>query len=58
MDKRTGMVAGYIEQYLTRQEGIRFRRMIKKKVRSMLEKREIHEKIELGKKQLKAIELL
>ena len=58
IDKRTGVVAGYIEQYLTRQEGIMFKRMLKRKVRLMLEVKEMQEKIGLGEKQLKAIQLL
>jgi hypothetical protein len=53
MEKRTKIVTGYIEQSLTRMEGIRFKRMIKRKIRTMLEIKEIQEKIVLGEKQMK-----
>eukprot|EP00090_Calanus_glacialis_P021914 TRINITY_DN33795_c0_g1_i1.p1 TRINITY_DN33795_c0_g1~~TRINITY_DN33795_c0_g1_i1.p1 ORF type:complete len:207 (+),score=68.22 TRINITY_DN33795_c0_g1_i1:22-621(+) len=53
MEKRTRIVTGYIEQSLTRMEGIRFKRMIKRKIRTMLEMKEIQEKIVLGEKQIK-----
>ena len=52
------MVARYIEQFLSRMEGMIFRRMIKRKVRLMMEIKDIQEKLELSEKQLKAIELL
>ena len=58
IDKRTVMVAGYIEQFLSRMEGMMFRRMIKKKVRLMMEMKDLQEKLELSEKQLQAIELL
>ena len=52
MGKRTKIVVGYIEQYLTRMEGVRFRRMINRKIRTIFEMKEIQERIEMGKKQL------
>ena len=58
MDKRTGMVAGHIEQYLSKQEGVKFQRMIKRKVKLMLEMKEIQEKLELCGKQIYALKLL
>ena len=42
----------YIEQTLTRMEGIMFKRMIKRKIRTMLEMKEIQEKISLGEKKI------
>ena len=58
INKRGALVTGSIEQYLSMQEGIQFRRMIKQKVRLMMEMKEIQEKIEISGKQLKAMELL
>ena len=58
IDKRTGTMAGQIEQYLSRQEGVMFKRMIKRKVKLMLEMKEIQEKLELCGRQLNAIKLL
>ena len=52
MSKRTRVVVGYIEKYLSRMEGIRFRRRIHRRIRTMLEMKEIQEKIETGKKQI------
>ena len=58
ISKRAMLVAGSIEQYLRMQEGVQFRRMIRQKVKLMLEIRDIQEKIDLNEKQLKATELL
>jgi hypothetical protein len=58
IDKRTGIVAGHIEQYLSKQEGVKYLRMIKRKVKLMLEMKEIQEKLELCGKQMNAIKML
>jgi hypothetical protein len=58
IDKRTETVSGYIEQCLTRLDKLRFMRMIKRKVRLMMEMKEMQEKLELAEKQLKAINCL
>ena len=58
IDKRTETVSAYIEQNLTRLDRIRFRRKIKRKVRLMLEMKEMHEKLELAEKQMKAMDCL
>ena len=56
IDKRTETVSGNIEYHLTRLDGIRFRRMIKRKVRLMLEMKDMQEKLKLAENQKKAIE--
>ena len=50
--KRTRIVIGYIENFVSRVEGIKFRRLINRRIRTMFEIKEIQEKIEIKRKQL------
>ena len=50
--KRTRIVIGYIEKFLSRSESIKFRRLINRRIRIMFEIKEIQENIEISKKQL------
>jgi len=58
IDKRTGVVAGYIEQYLPYQDVINFRQLVKTKLNQMVEMKELQEKIGEGERQLRAVKLL
>ena len=49
--KRTRVVMGFIEKFLSRVESIKFRRLINRRIRTMLEIKEIQEDIETRKKQ-------
>ena len=50
--KRTKIVIGYIKRFLTREESIKFRRLMNRRIRTMFEIKEIQENIEMRKKQL------
>ena len=58
IEKRTGIVISHVEHYIGNSESQLLEDMLRKKVKLMVEKRELEEKIETGEKQLGAMKVI
>ena len=55
IDKRTGVVAGYIEHYLRYQDVVQFRQLVKTRMNQIIELKKVEKEIAERKRQLKAM---
>ena len=58
IDRRTGTVVSQVEHYIGNMEAESLETMLRVKVKLMVEKKELEEKIELGEKQLGAMKVI